>query len=307
MIALLLTKRIVILFLYILMGFALVRLRLLKAEDSKPLSVIALYLIMPSVIINAFQIDFTPELASGLLLSLGLAIAVHIVLIGGVAALGRACRLSPVERASVIYSNAGNLVIPIVAAIFGNEWVVYSSTFVCVQQVLLWSHGRALISGQKQFRLVGLLTNVNMIAVGVGLLLFLLRIQLPGMALEVLGSLSAMVAPLCMLVTGMLIGGTVLRRVLLQKRLYFIAALRLVAFPLVILLLMKASGVTAAHPEGDTIVLIALLATITPSASTITQMAQIYDADAQYAGSINVITTLLCIVTMPVMVALYQM
>ena len=53
--------------------------------------------------------------------------------------------------------------------------------------------------------------------------------------------------------------------------------------------------------------LVSLLATCTPSASTITQMAQIYGKDADYASAINVVTTLLCIFTMPLMVALYQL
>ena len=50
-----------------------------------------------------------------------------------------------------------------------------------------------------------------------------------------------------------------------------------------------------------------MLAICTPSASTLTQMAQVYGKDADYASAINVVTTLLCIVTMPLMVALYQM
>lgn len=53
--------------------------------------------------------------------------------------------------------------------------------------------------------------------------------------------------------------------------------------------------------------MITLIACITPSASTITQMAQIYGQNADYASAINVITTILCIVTMPVLVLLYQM
>ena len=50
-----------------------------------------------------------------------------------------------------------------------------------------------------------------------------------------------------------------------------------------------------------------LLAAITPSAATVTQMAQLYDREADYASAIYVVTTLLCIVTMPVLVGLYQM
>ena len=53
--------------------------------------------------------------------------------------------------------------------------------------------------------------------------------------------------------------------------------------------------------------LVSRFAICTPSASTLTQMAQVYGKDADYASAINVVTTLLCIVTMPLMVALYQM
>ena len=46
---------------------------------------------------------------------------------------------------------------------------------------------------------------------------------------------------------------------------------------------------------------------MTPSASTVTQMAQVYDNDADYANMINVFTGLVCIATMPLMVMAYEM
>ena len=77
--------------------------------------------------------------------------------------------------------------------------------------------------------------------------------------------------------------------------------------PLAAVALLKLSGLAHLVPDGQTILLVSLLATCTPSASTITQMAQIYGKDADYASAINVVTTLLCIFTMPLMVALYQL
>ena len=53
--------------------------------------------------------------------------------------------------------------------------------------------------------------------------------------------------------------------------------------------------------------LITLLACTTPAATTLTQFAQVFGKDARYACAINVLTTILCIATIPVMVALYQM
>ena len=73
------------------------------------------------------------------------------------------------------------------------------------------------------------------------------------------------------------------------------------------MLLLKVSGLVNGSPDGKKILLIVFLAVITPSASTVTQMCQVYGNDSKYASAVNVMTTLLAIVTMPLMVVLFQM
>ena len=70
-ISLLLMQQIAQLFLILLMGYAVVKTGLLKASDSKVLSVVFVYLVMPCVVLNAFQIKDTPEIRTGLLYSMG--------------------------------------------------------------------------------------------------------------------------------------------------------------------------------------------------------------------------------------------
>ena len=65
--SILLFKQIAQLFLMILMGYIIVKTKLLKGEDSKVLSKIILYLIIPAVIINAFQVDYSPNVTKGLI------------------------------------------------------------------------------------------------------------------------------------------------------------------------------------------------------------------------------------------------
>ena len=113
------------LFIIALGAYALVKFRVLRSEDSRTLSLIMLYLICPCTIISAFQIDSTPELRSGLLLAFAAAVIIHIGLLLFNLLIRKPLRMSPVEQASVIYSNAGNLIIPIVSALLGQEWVVY--------------------------------------------------------------------------------------------------------------------------------------------------------------------------------------
>ena len=52
--------------------------------------------------------------------------------------------------------------------------------------------------------------------------------------------------------------------------------------------------------------MIVFMAVISPVASTVTQMCQVYDNDSRYASVINVLTTIGAIVTMPLMVFMYQ-
>ena len=104
----------------------------------------------------------------------------------------------------------------------------------------------------------------------------------------------------------MLIGGMDMKKVLSFRGIWKMSALRLIVVPLVLALLLKYSGLAHMAANGTTILLVSLLAAATPSAATVMQMSQIFDRDAEYASAIYVVTTLLCIVTMPVVIWAYQ-
>ena len=164
-ISLLLMQQIAQLFLVLLMGYAVVKTGLLKASDSKVLSVVFVYLVMPCVVLNAFQIKDTPEIRTGLLYSMGIAVGMHVVFLLLNALFRKALKLDAVEQVNIIYSNAAALVIPIVQALLGEEYVVYSCAFVIVQLVLLWTHASACLQGSARLEWRKLLTNVNLIAI----------------------------------------------------------------------------------------------------------------------------------------------
>ena len=107
-------------------------------------------------------------------------------------------------------------------------------------------------------------------------------------------------------VTGMLFAGMNLKQIFADKRVYFVSFLRLIAVPLLALVMIKISHLAMFSADGNKIMLIVFLAIITPSASTITQMCQVYGNDSRYASAINVMTTLFSIITMPLMVMLFE-
>ena len=306
-ISILLMEQITELFLMIFMGFLIVKTGLLKDDDSKVLSKIVLYLIIPCVIINAFQVDYTMDTVKGLLIALAASVMLQIILLIIISAFGKLLHLNEVEIASVYYSNSGNLIVPIVTFILGQEWVLYGCVFMSVQLVFLWTHCKKILSREPSYDWKKIILNINMISIFIGVILFFTRIRLPEIIGNTLSAVGSMIGPASMFVTGMFFAGMNLKQIFANKRVYFISFLRLIAVPLFSLILLKISHLASLSADGNQIMLIVFLAVITPSASTVTQMCQVYGNDSRYASAINVVTTLFSIITMPLMVMLFQM
>lgn len=149
--------------------------------------------------------------------------------------------------------------------------------------------------------------NINMISIVIGVILFFTRIHLPSDINSTLSAVGSMIYPASMIVTGMLFAGMNFKQIFANKRVYFVSFFRLIIVPVIALFLIKCSQLSTFSSNGKKLMLIVFLAIITPSASTITQMCQVYGNDSQYASAINVVTTLFAIITMPAMVILFQM
>ncbi len=304
MISQLLLLKILQLFIIMILAFVLTKAKIVKSEDSTVLSKLSLWLFMPAVIIDAFDMDITDDILAGLGFAFIAAFIIHIVLFILDLFFKKAFKATGVERASIMYSNAGNIIIPIVAYIFGEEWIIYSSAYIIVQQIFMWTHGVSLFSRGK-FSLKKILLNVNIIAIFVGFILMLFRIRLPEFAGEITSSLGSMLAPAGMIIAGMLAASVDFKKMLKNKRLYFVLFSRLILCPAVVMLILKCIIPLIAIPDIKTVMCIVYLASIAPSAATVMLFAQVYGKDSYYATAINVVATVMCIVTMPMLVWLF--
>ncbi|MDO4357300.1 MAG: AEC family transporter [Clostridia bacterium] len=305
-ISLLLMAQIGKMFLMMLMGLAVVRAGVLTAKDSKILSVVTLYVIMPCMIIDSFQVDFTPEKLRGLGVAMVCAVAMHLIYIALSAILGKTIGLDAVEKASAAYGNGGNLIIPLVSAVFGREWVFYTSAFITVQTVLLWTHCRMMLCGRREFNAGDILKNINVVAIAIGCVLFASGLRFPSLIGDTISTVGGTIGVVSMIVTGMLLGGSSLGKVRSYRRVPLICLLRLILYPAVMLVIYRFTPLKDMAADGETILLVSFLAAAAPTASSVTQLAQVYGGDSEYAGVINMVSTLLCIVTLPLMVLLYQ-
>lgn len=307
MIAILLTQKIIQLFLTMIMGYIIVKAGILKADDSFVLTKLAVYLITPCAILNAFQVDFTPGVREGYVFGFFMAV----ILLSVSVLIGKACEkllcMDVVEKSSVVYSNSLNLIIPIVSYVLGPEWLIYTSSYFSVQLIFMWSHGVSLYAGKGTLNLKKIMSNPNMVAVAAGIVMLITGLRLPKLVNDTFAPMTDMLGPVNMLIIGMIIAKTDLKAMVQNKRIYLVAFVRMIVCPLIVLLILKLSHGELLVQNGDIILLITFLATIAPSASSMAQFAQLYGKDDKYAGAISIMTTLICIVTMPAFVYLYEM
>lgn len=146
-----------------------------------------------------------------------------------------------------------------------------------------------------------------MIAIAAGALLYWFRVALPAPLQNTMSTMGDMIGPMGMLLAGMAIAEKPLRDVFCTRRNYLPTVLRLVVCPLVVLVLLLVCHASSWVADGKNILMTVYLAAITPACATVTSMAQLYDRDAAHSSALYVLTTLLSIITMPVMIGLFDL
>ncbi len=297
-ISILLAEQIIAMFLTMAVGFGVVRAGLFKTEDSRIISNMVVYICNPCVVVHAFQIELTDDKIKGLMIAVGMSVIVHVILIVGSELLSYIIHFNSIEKQDPLFIQMQDiLVIPLVSAVLGEEWVFYTTAFILVQTILMWTHGVNLIGQEKNLNIRKILCNPNVIAMIIGIALFALEIRLPAVIDSCVSGFGDMISPASMMVIGMVIGDVDLRWVFRQKRPYLICMIRLILFPLIAAIAFAGLERTGLHPDAEYILMIVLIATAAPAAAMVTQLAQIYEKDSRYASVINVMSVICCIIT----------
>ena len=305
---LVLAQKILSLSIYIVLGFIAVRTKVLTFQDSKALSAFALYFLTPCAMLDAYQYEFSAAKLVGMGVSFAASLVVVAVFGALTLLLRRPLRLNVVESTSLEYPNAGNFMLPLVASAMGGEWVIYCSASFFVMNVLMFTHGLAVLSGKQKFTLSMLYKNVVMLANVAGLVMFLCRWQLPGLLGDTVTAMGGMMGPVYMFTIGMILGNADLGRVFTSGRAWLITFGRLIVYPAAAIAALCACGIFALHPQAREIITVVALTAGAPAAVMVTQFTQMYrtEAEAQFASSVNIMSTVLCLATMPVISWLYQ-
>ena len=291
----------------VLGGFILARAGIVTQQECGAISRISVYIFVPCMLFGSFLTEWTQERIIGMgLATLGAAL-IHLLFILVTALVRRIRPMSEVDAASLIYTNAGNLLIPLIIGTIGSEYIIYSAAYMVVQNLLLWGYSAGRIGGCKGMQLRKVATNPAIISIFLGLLLMVVPITLPAPLVQTIQDVGACMAPVSMILVGILCASFNLRQAFGMPGVWRIVGLRLVLYPLLTLPVLMGLNRMVSHPNGWEILFVLLLAGAAPSAAQVTQVAQLYEQEPERASCINMLTTLLCAFTLPVDTLLSQL
>lgn len=305
-ISLVLLSKLISMMLMAIVGYALVRLGLLKQEDRRVLSILLVYVLQPCLIARSLQIDLTPERVQGFLYSSAFAAATMLLSLLVSELLKKHLALDAIDRSTLIYANVGNLLLPLVSMALGDEMVFYCSAFQIPFNILMWTHCYSIIKGDRDISLRKIVANPNLIALFIGIVLLLTHTKIPSVIDAAAKGFHDMVAASSMMLVGMVIAGIDIRSVFTHKKAYLISFGRLVALPVLCMLMLYLTGFVQSHPSMRPVFMVITIGAAAPSASTIVQLAVLHDRDAAKAGIYNVMSTILCVITIPLIILLFQ-
>lgn len=295
-----LVKQTVTMFLLAGVGFAMFKSGKITKEGSKSIGNILIYGSLPCVLISSFFIEKTQEHMIGLAISaaLGFLLVLMSILVG------KLCfREDAIAKFAAAFSNPGFFGIPLILASLGSGCVFYVAGFIACVNLGQWTYGVAVMTGQKGgFSLKRLVTAPFAIAIAIGLAIFLTGIEIPGILKNSITAIKELNTPLAMFTVGIYLAQTDLKNMFFKKSLYSISLVRLLVIPALAILLLWPL------PASMLDMKIALfIAAACPVGSNIAVYAQLHNQDYAYSVETVIISTILAIVTMPIMVSLAQM
>ena len=287
----------------ILLGFFLGRRKLISTEANKDLVNLLLSVFMPASLFFAFPATATEDLLNLFFLGLlaGFVIMLSLILISKLIFNKNLWRKSLVTEGqfAFIFNNATFLGYPIISTTFGEQGIIPYCGFIIAFNLALFSYGIWLFkhTESKHF-LHKTLLNPNIIAVLLGMLIFLFHVELPDIITSSVKYVAGATTPLSLICIGFMLSSASLKKVIHSWRLLLISLIQLTLCPFVTYGLLRLIGFP------DEVVVVCTLIQALPTATSLGLFAEKYGGRVEESSELVVISTICSIITLPLIIAI---
>ena len=294
-------QQIVILFIMIAVGYVCSKRGLLSPQTIKELSKFIIYVVTPCIVVESFHRPFDSAMLGRIGIASAAAVGAHAlnIILSRVFIRDEVKNRQVVYQFATIFSNCGFMGLPLQQAILGSDGVFYGAIFIAIFNVFTWTYGFFLMGdlGQK-LKMRELVLNPGIIGATVGFIVFVTSFQIPKILLVPIKSFAALNTPLPMVVVGYYLAQITSLRVLKDKNLVKTTIIKLLAAPLLALLLFYLAGI-----RGLLLTSLVISASA-PSAANTVMFSVLFNRDTKLAVTLVSVSVLISLFTMPLVISL---
>lgn len=299
------TESVFSLFIIILVGVYGSKKKIITPEVNKGLTDILIKLALPFMIVSSFMFTYDDTIKSNVLNTFFYSIIAYALM-----AVLSYIILIPVKKDKKtvlhfanVFVNTGYVGFPVLNSVFGYEGVIYGSIFNVFFVILVWTYGIMLYKGKLEKgylkkEIISLLFNPSIIAVIIGIILMVFDIEIKGALLTSIKSIGNITGPLSMFIIGVILSNVKIKQHLKDWTVYYGIAIKLIIIPIIIYLLSLMLG------DSTKAVYSVIIMTAMPASAMTSILAESYDKEKEFAAIIVSATTLMSLITVPILIKL---
>ena len=337
-------QQMIVMFLMMAVGYLCYRRQILTEEVSRKVSAIVVNVANPCMILSSALTDQQMQ-GKELVQTLAIVVIMYVFLLVMAQLLPRILCIQKESRgayaAMTVFANIGFMGFPVLAAMYGNGALLYGAVFQIPFNILIYTYGVAVLTrkpgacakteqdvkaeqdaqgitaavngkseniengSEQQGKLQGTVEivkkifNIGVIACIAAMLLYFLQTPVPSFLQAFITNLGNLTAPLSMMIIGASLAQMPLKELFLDKKLLLFSLVKLLLLPAVWMIMVNRVA------EQEILRGVCLVMMATPAGSMTAMLAQQYGGDYETASRGVALTTVLSVITMPLLAAVF--
>lgn len=291
-------NQVLTLFFMMIMGYYGAKKGFINKTVEKGMSELLLNITLPFLIVTSFNIDYSEELLGNALKILIYSIVIHgsLLLVTKLLYIKNKSEKQGILRFVTTFSNVGFMGYPILNSVLGPIAVFYAAMFNMGFNLFLWTIGVRLLDNNEKGSFKKAITNPSMIAVLAGIILFITPLDLPLPIKEGVKRLGNTTTPISMIIIGSMLSKVKMKDLFSDLSLYYGSFNILILVPFIVLFIMKTFRIDKSLME------ICVIIEAMPGATLAPIIINGYGKDASYASKAVFISTLISMITIPIII-----
>ena len=291
------------LFLLLVLGFVLFKCHIFDEYTNKKISALIVNVASPMLIISSIAgVEGNDKSIVFLMIGTGILMYIGFIILGKI--INRIFPFPkkdwPVYECMVVFANTGFMGYPVLLDVFGQEAVFYASLIHMAFNFFVYTYAIMCLtkSDDSEFKLnFKQLLTPGIVLIFIGILIYLFDIQLPSVLMDTINSVGSLTAPLSMMMIGSSLAVYPIKDSFTDCRSYVFAFVRLIIVPFVTMIVCRLLHINSYYAN------ITIITNAMPVGSMVLMLATQYNANVKIVTRNIVVSTLLSVITIPIVVA----